>query len=127
VSDTELPPTDPDGRAPRLRLRVNFGDWLILGPGKTELLALIAETGSITASAARMGMSYRRAWMLVETMNQAFAAPVVVGTATGSRLTATGEAVLHHYRAFEIAAMAAGGDHLEEVAKLLGEGPARDA
>jgi molybdate transport system regulatory protein len=90
----------------RLRLRILFGPKAMLGPGKADLLELIAETGSITAAGARMGMSYKRAWGLVETLNGIFRAPVVTTSRGGAKgggaaLTPTGKAVLLHYRAIE--------------------------
>lgn len=65
-------------------VRLQLGDKVALGPGKAELLILIEETGSISAAARRMGMSYRRAWLLVETMNRCFASPLVE-TAQGGK------------------------------------------
>jgi molybdenum-dependent DNA-binding transcriptional regulator ModE len=55
----------PPGSAAVLYLRVDFGEHGALGPGKTRLMELIAETGSISAAGRAMGMSYRRAWLLV--------------------------------------------------------------
>jgi hypothetical protein len=66
------------------KLRVMFGTEIAIGPGKAELLAAIAETGSISASAKRLGMSYRRAWLLVDTMNRCFREPVVASATGGS-------------------------------------------
>ena len=62
--------TDPD--APHLRIRIRFGGDAFIGPGKAELLERIAATGSIAAAARDMGMSYKRAWMIVETLNAKF-------------------------------------------------------
>jgi molybdate transport system regulatory protein len=66
------------------KLRVMFGSEIAIGPGKAELLAAIAQTGSISASAKRLGMSYRRAWLLVDTMNRCFREPVVASATGGS-------------------------------------------
>jgi molybdate transport system regulatory protein len=90
----------------RLRLRILFGSNAMLGPGKADLLDHIRETGSITAAGARMGMSYKRAWGLVETLNATFREPVVVtarggAKGGGAQLTETGLAVLAHYRKIE--------------------------
>ena len=88
------------------RLRVLFDQAIAIGPGKADLLELIAETGSISAAARRMGMSYRRAWLLVDTLNQCFQAPLV-GTATGGKggggaqITELGREILHRYREME--------------------------
>ena len=76
------------------------------GPGKADLLALIAKTGSISAAARDMKMSYSRAWGLVDEMNRAFKAPLVM-KATGGKsgggaiVTADGEKVLALYRAMQ--------------------------
>jgi molybdate transport system regulatory protein len=86
------------------RLRIQFGHAIAIGPGKAELLELIAETGSISSAARRMAMSYRRAWLLVDTMNQCFDAPLVETAAGGkggggARITDLGREVLARYRA----------------------------
>lgn len=90
----------------RLRLRILFGSNAMLGPGKAELLEHIRDTGSITAAGASMGMSYKRAWGLVETLNATFREPVVITARGGAKgggatLTETGLAVLMHYRRIE--------------------------
>jgi len=75
-----------------------------MGPGKRDLLAAIRQTGSISAAAAAMGMSYRRAWMLVETMNRCFRAPLVAtsrGRAGGATLTRDGRRALTLYDSLE--------------------------
>ncbi len=108
--------------APRLRLRVILGPGVMIGPGKADLLGLIHETGSIAAAGRRMGMSYKRAWMLVEAMNAHYTAPLVEssrGGAThgGAVLTDTGLRVLACYRRIETRAAAAAE---VEVAELRG-------
>jgi molybdate transport system regulatory protein len=89
-----------------LHLRVVLGGQVALGPGKAELLDGIAETGSIAAAGRRMGMSYKRAWMLVETMNAMFAAPLVDAAkgapgGGGATLTPLGSRILAVYRRLE--------------------------
>ena len=87
-------------------LRILLGRSIAIGPGKAELLGLIDKTGSISAAAREMGMSYRRAWTLVETMNTAFRQPLVAA-ATGGKggggasVTAFGHEALKRYRAME--------------------------
>ncbi|WP_207553492.1 winged helix-turn-helix domain-containing protein [Teichococcus deserti] len=109
----------------RLSLRVDLGARR-LGPGKVQLLEAIARDGSISAAARSLGMSYRRAWELVEDLNTTFGAPVAA-TATGgskgggARLTELGEAVVAQFRALEAAAAAAAAPHL---AALLARLPA---
>ena len=68
-------------RYPGLTLRILVDGRAAIGPGKARLVALIAATGSISAAAREMGMSYRRAWLLVEEVNASFAEPVVVAGA----------------------------------------------
>ncbi|MEQ8965589.1 MAG: LysR family transcriptional regulator [Azospirillaceae bacterium] len=95
----------------------------MLGPGKADLLAAIEETGSIAAAGRRMGMSYKRAWMLVETLNAAFVAPLVESTRGGSRgggarLTPTGATILAHYRRMEDRASAAAAPDIDAIRRL---------
>ena len=88
------------------RLRVLLGASIAIGPGKAELLDAIGRSGSISAAAREMGMSYRRAWLLVEAVNAAFVEPLV-STATGgsggggAHLTDFGRIVLDRYRRME--------------------------
>ena len=81
------------------RLRIRRGDDIAVGPGKIDLLEAIDTAGSITAAARSLGMSYRRAWLLVDTMNRCFRTPVVEAEAGGKRgggahLTQLGRAVI---------------------------------
>ncbi len=99
-------PADGPSNGPQARVRVHLDAELMLGPGKAELLEGIAATGSIAEAGRRMGMSYQRAWSLVQTLNAGFAEPLVERQRGGSggggaRLTATGEQVLLIYRAIE--------------------------
>jgi len=110
----------------RLRLRLVFEGRVMIGPGKADLLELIAETGSIAAAGRRMGMSYKRAWSLVETMNTAFREPVVDrarggAQGGGARLTETGRAVLDAYRRLEARTLADGAGEIGEIRALLGD------
>jgi molybdate transport system regulatory protein len=73
------------GRYRGLTLRILGRGTPAMGPGKAELIERIAETGSISAAARAMGMSYRRAWQLVEALNAAFKDPVVVTAVGGER------------------------------------------
>ena len=88
------------------RLRVVLEPDIAIGPGKADILEGIKETGSIAAAGRRMGMSYKRAWLLVETMNRCFREPLVE-TSRGGRakggavLTASGHEVLERYRRME--------------------------
>ena len=110
-----------------LRLRILFNDAM-LGPGKAELLDRIGTTGSIAAAGRQMGMSYKRAWMLVEEMNAAFQEPLVASTrggpgGGGARLTGTGAEVLRLYHDILATAMAASAESLAALEAML-RGPA---
>ena len=106
------------------RLRILLAEAIAVGPGKAELLRHIREEGSISAAARAMNMSYRRAWLLVKTMNHCFLAPVV-GTATGgshgggAHLTEMGEEILKRYEAMESKANAALAPDIAEFRKLM--------
>lgn len=94
----------------KVKLQVMRGDDIALGPGKAALLDAIAAHGSISAAARAIGMSYRRAWLLVETCNKSFAAPLVTAQpGEGAQLTPNGQAMLAAYRALEEAAAALSG------------------
>ncbi len=88
----------------KLKLQLYCGDEIAMGPGKADLLEAIQHEGSISAAGRAMGMSYRRAWLLVDTMNRCFCSPLVEthpggGKQAGAKLTAEGEAALTAYRA----------------------------
>lgn len=88
----------------RARIRLHFGQFAF-GPGKADMLAAIASEGSISAAGRHLGMSYKRAWSLVESMNTHYARPLVESARGGSNgggahLTPEGEAMLAAYRRF---------------------------
>ncbi|HTT07817.1 MAG TPA: LysR family transcriptional regulator [Gammaproteobacteria bacterium] len=117
-------------RRARPTLRVLLGAVIAIGPGKADLLEAIAATGSISAAAKRMGMSYRRAWMLVDTMNRCFSAPLVAAATGGRRgggaqVTPEGLDVLRRYRAMETRAMVAIRPDLSRFIGLLRPRPGR--
>lgn len=105
-------------------VRILLGGASSLGPGKVALLEEIDRHGSISAAARAMGMSYRRAWLLVEAMNTGFRRPLV-STATGGSggggavLTDFGREVLRRYRAMEAKARKAIAADLERFGALL--------
>ncbi|MFE8872587.1 winged helix-turn-helix domain-containing protein [Acetobacter persici] len=106
----------------RLTLRVDADKKPALGHGKIRLLEQLAETGSISAAGRAMGMSYRRTWLLVDSLNQMFREPLVVtrpGGGGGAFLTAEGEAVVRCYRDIEKQAAEVAEAHLAELEKLL--------
>jgi len=99
---------------------------IALGPGKVALLEAIIETGSITAAAKYLGMSYRRAWMLVDAMNRCMKSSVVA-TSPGGRdgggtmVTPIGLEIIKRYRAIEREATAATGSDIRALMKLLSD------
>jgi len=111
----------------RPQLRISFKKSIAMGPGKADLLDAIAQTGSISAAARAMGMSYRRAWLLVETMNRCFRSPLVE-TATGgehgggARVTDLGRDVVRRYRAMEKKAAVSVSREMADFAALMVDG-----
>ncbi len=110
--------------ASAIRLRIVFGSNAMLGPGKADLLDAIRDTGSISAAGKKMGMSYKRAWTLVETLNGIFNEPLVSssrgGTAGGgAHLTATGQKVLALYRSVEATVAKSGASEIAELTEML--------
>ena len=108
----------------RLHLRLMAGAEIALGPGKADLLEAIARTGSISAAGRAMGLSYKRAWSLVEVMNRSFAAPLVEAAkggagGGGAALTPAGAAALADYRAAQAAALAAAAPAMTRLAARL--------
>ncbi len=90
----------------RPSLQFSFGPDQRLGPGKIALLEQIIATGSISAAGRSMGMSYRRAWLLIDAVNKMFAEPVVIAAAGGARgggavVTENGRQLVAAYRAVE--------------------------
>jgi len=109
------------------RLRVRLGDEIALGPGKIELLGRIQRTGSISEAARQMGMSYMRAWKLIQTMNQCFKEPVVFAVRGGQHrggagLTEVGAKALGLYQKMERDTLRACGRSGEQLRLLLRSG-----
>lgn len=100
--------------APVVRFRIDFAEHSSIGPGKIRLLEAIRESGSLSQGARNLGMSYRRAWLLVESLKQTFREPVTVASMGGKDgggmlVTEFGDALINSYRELEreFAAMAA--------------------
>ena len=107
-----------------LTLRVLGAGSPAMGPGKAELIERIAGTGSISAAARAMGMSYRRAWQLVEALNAAYKEPVVVTAVGGergggARVTPYGKRLATQFRRMEAKASAAIATDLKRYARQL--------
>lgn len=112
---------------PHTLLRFYFGG-MKLGPGKVTLLEHIRDTGSISAAGRAMEMSYKRAWMLVEELNAACSNAVVDSVRGGAKgggaqVTATGLALIAHYRAAEAATAQATAPHTKALQDLLRDIP----
>lgn len=95
-----------------LSIRIDFGPGQRLGPGKIALLEKIGEAGSIAAGGRMLGMSYRRAWLLIDEINTIFGQPVVTAKTGGAKgggaeLTPLGRMLITRYRAIEKSATAA--------------------
>jgi molybdate transport system regulatory protein len=110
--------------APRVRLRIVLEDGVSIGPGKADLLESIRATGSISAAARRMQMSYKRAWLLIDELNGMFDAPLVATSkggaqGGGARLSGLGERVLALYREAEARSGEAARDDVAALRAML--------
>jgi molybdate transport system regulatory protein len=106
----------------RLKVSIVFGSGARIGPGKAALLESIRDTGSISAAARDMRMSYKRAWLLLDSMNQAFTEPVVTAApggagGGGALLTPFGAEVLERYRRIYERAAATAADDVAALAR----------
>jgi molybdate transport system regulatory protein len=104
----------------RLTVRVDLGEDRAIGPGKIRLLEAIRDAGSITKAGVALGMSYRRAWLLVDDMNNCFREPVVAAQAGGihgggAALTSFGARLIDEYRAIEARAHSANDARLRKL------------
>jgi molybdate transport system regulatory protein len=91
---------------PVVRFRIDFAEHSSLGPGKIRLLEAIRASGSLSQAARDLGMSYRRAWLLVESLRQSFREPVTLASTGGKDgggmlVTEFGEALIKSYRQLE--------------------------
>src|SRR5262249_16478857 len=107
-----------------LSIRVDCASGFRIGPGKIALLEAIRSTGSITAAAKSIGMSYRRAWLLVDEINHALRKPAVATKRGGSEgggtsLTPLGEQMINLYHEIEIHAGANVSAQCRAIAKLV--------
>jgi molybdate transport system regulatory protein len=111
----------------RLSIRLDLTSGDRIGPGKIALLEAIQSTGSISAAARRLGMSYRRAWLLVEQINHAFQQPAVTAAiggrqGGGAALTTSGKRVIELYRSIEHIAQSSAKEEFRAVGRLLRKG-----
>jgi molybdate transport system regulatory protein len=101
----------------RVSLRIDVGPGCSIGPGKIALLEAIRDSGSLSEGARSLGMSYRRAWLLLDDLNRSFEQRVAVTAAGGARgggaqLTEHGHELVRDYRHVEQAALKAAGKHM---------------
>jgi len=113
---------------PVVRIRIDFGEYLSLGPGKIRLLEAIRASGSLSQAAREMGMSYRRAWLLVESLKQTFKEPVTVSSTGGKegggmRVTEFGEGLISRYRHLEREVTKLAGRSFRTIMPMLGRPP----
>src|SRR5579863_9803475 len=92
--------------APVVRFRIDFAEHSSVGPGKISLLEAIRDAGSLSRGARNIGMSYRRAWLLIESLKQSFREPVTAASkggrdGGGMLVTEFGEALIRNYRELE--------------------------
>jgi molybdate transport system regulatory protein len=110
-------------------LRVTISETFYVGPGRADLIELIAETGSISEAARRMGMSYKRAWGLVQALNQGFGAPLIEtqrgGVGQGAVVTDAGREVVARYRHMQQATGEAIAADVEALTQLVSDMLAR--
>ena len=107
-----------------LSIRIDLADGNRIGPGKIALLEAVRATGSISAAARALDMSYRRAWLLIEEINNALCEPAVTAETGGRRgggaaVTAVGDRVVDLYRAIEAHARSAASGEFRAMAKLI--------
>lgn len=107
---------------PKLKVSIVFESGARVGPGKAALLKSIRETGSISAAAREMGMSYKRAWLLLDSMNRAFTEPVMTAApggagGGGAALTPFGAELLERYRRVEEQAARLAADDIAALAR----------
>lgn len=127
------PPAPEAAQQPYLiRPRISLRPDLIVGPGKIDLLTAVRDTGSIAAAARSLGMSYKRAWYLLETLKQGFQQPVIAATpggrgGGGAHLTALGETLIAAYTAIAATCAAATETQLTALASLTAPTPPPDA
>ena len=107
-----------------LSIRIDLASGDRIGPGKVALLEAIRSTGSISGAARSLGMSYRRAWLLVDEINDSLLEPAVTAetggrSGGGAALTAVGEKVISLYRAIEGHARSAASGEFRAIGKLV--------
>jgi molybdate transport system regulatory protein len=124
VERQESPMIKSASQAATIRIRIAYGENIAIGQGKADLLDAIGRTGSISAAARELEMSYRKAWLLVDEMNQSFRSPVVVAAKGGPRgggaqVTDLGQEALTRFRRIQAKASTAIEADVREFRKRL--------
>lgn len=114
---------------PHIRIRLDLSPRCAIGPGKVALLEAIESSGSLSGAARSTGMSYRRAWLLLEELNDSFRTRVTESSVGGSggggvSLTPFGRELIEAYRALERDVDALGARHLAAISKRAERSPA---
>lgn len=117
-------PSNQKGIRVQFRMRIRKDDAIALGPGKVALLEAIREHGSISGAARGLGMSYRRAWLLVDELNRSLKSPATVSeqgghSGGGCALTPVGEAIVQLYRDIETQASHACAAQIDALTALI--------
>ena len=120
TADRSAPSAEARTRGPGIRFRLDFHDQCSVGIGKISLLEAIARTGSLSQAARDIGMSYRRAWLLIDSMNADFDTRVISATVGGSggggtQLTSFGRVLVQAYRNLEARIAPLAQEHMSEV------------
>jgi molybdate transport system regulatory protein len=115
---------------PVIRIRIDFAENVHVGPGKIALLEAIKSTGSISDAARSLGMSYRRAWMLIDSLKQGFSEAVTVSSTGGAggggaRLTSFGVSLIRQYRTLEREVGRLGAHRLTDIVPHVSAKPSR--
>ncbi|WP_259295157.1 winged helix-turn-helix domain-containing protein [Paraburkholderia sp. DHOC27] len=108
----------------RFRMRIRTGETVALGPGKVDLLEAVREQGSISAAARSLGMSYRRAWLLIDELNKSLKSPATVSEQGGQSgggcvLTPVGETIVRLYREVEAQAQKSCAKQISELTRMI--------
>jgi len=120
--------TSDSSRLASIRIRILCGEEIAMGQGKADLLEAIGECGSISAAGRKLGLSYRKAWLMVDEMNRCFTSPVVETTkggtrGGGARVSEVGREALKQYRVLQAKARMAVEEDLDRFRRLLANVP----